>query len=137
MGFLVSIGPLNITALNCGCYLLIGYIGIKIYKTKRAAVICFCSSLFGGIANVLSPGNFIRHDQIAGAIGGHYAILGALKMAVYLGWSRMQYLLFYTPFILVLVTFFIIAFKWINYSERFKYVHPFRLLYIIFGGHIG
>ena len=131
LGFLVSGGALNVTALNCIIYLTVGILGVVIYKKRKISFICFFSAFIGGIINAISPGNFVRHESISSA----YPIFGSLKSAAFLMWSRLQYLLFETPFILLLVIFFILISKHINYDKK-KYrliVSPiFVLVMVIF-----
>ncbi len=130
IGFLVSGDSLCLTAMNCGIYLLIGFWAIYVYKKKGVAIICFCSALLSGVINLISPGNFIRHDSVT----SEYPIGGALKSAAYLTWSRLQYLFFYTPFIILLIVFFIIAFKYFSYRYDLKGYQLIIALGIIFLG---
>lgn len=111
-GFLVSGGCLNLTAMNCGIYLLIGIWAVYTNNKKGIAIVCFSSALLGGVINLISPGNYIRHELVT----NEYPIGGALKAAAFLTWSRFQYLFFYTPFIILLVVFFIIAYKFFSYQ---------------------
>lgn len=131
IGFLMSGGALNVTALNCGMYLVVGIIGFWIYKQRRTAVICFVSALAGGIINAVAPGNFNRHDSMSNT----YSIGGAIKSAVFHTWSRTQYLLIYTPFILLVVVVFLLALKYINF-KRGKYLNPILILGAVFLGVI-
>lgn len=130
IGFLVSGGSLNLTAMNCGIYLLIGAWAIYAYNKKKTAIICFSSALLGGVINLVSPGNFIRHDSVT----TEYPIAGALKTAAFLTWSRLQYLLFYTPFIILLIVFFVIAYKFFSYHSELKGYQLIIALGIIFLG---
>lgn len=111
IGFLVSGGSLIVTAMNCGIYLLIGVWAVWTNNKKRIAAICFCSALLGGVINLVAPGNFIRHETVT----SEYLIGGALKTAAFLTWSRFQYLFFYTPFIILLIVFFIVAYKFFSF----------------------
>lgn len=130
IGFLASGGSLNITALNCGFYLIIGVIGFWGYNKKKTAVICFISALIGGVINALAPGNFIRHELATAS----YPIVASLKTSISLVISRMQTLLFYSPFILLLMVFLIFFLKNIPDSKCEYKIHPIIILAIIFGG---
>lgn len=130
IGFLVSGDSLNLTALNCGIYFLIGIWAVFVYKKKKTAIICFGSALLSGIINLIAPGNFIRHDLVT----NEYPIGGALKTAAFLTWSRFQYLFFYTPFIILLIVFFIIAFKFFYCHYDLKGYQLVIALGIIFLG---
>lgn len=116
IGFLVSGGSLIVTTVNCGIYLLIGTLGVYAYNKKKTVIICFGSALLGGLINLAAPGNFIRHETVT----NEYPIGGALKTAAFLTCSRFQYLLFYTPFIVLLIVFFLIAYKYFSYSYDMK-----------------
>lgn len=107
LGFLSSGGSLNITALNCGIYLLIAYVDIAFHK-KKTTVICFASALAGGVINVAAPGNFARHGVDS------YPVFGALRLAVYYGKEELQEILFYSPFILLLCIFLVFMLKVIH-----------------------
>lgn len=127
IGFLMSGGALNITALNCIIYLAVGIVGFTIYNKRKISVICFCSALAGGIINAASPGNFIRHDTIS----GEYLIGAALKTAALNVWSRAQYLMFETPLILLLVALFILVLGYIDKGER---IEKRKLNPVVFSG---
>lgn len=130
IGFMASGASLNVTALNCGLYLIIGIIGFRKYNKKKISIICFSSALAGGIINAVAPGNFIRHDITTTS----YSIMGSLKSALILGISRVQMLLVYSPFVLLLVLFFIFSLKNINYSGKEWKIHPFIILLVVFVG---
>ncbi len=132
IGFLASGGSLNITALNCGLYLLIGFIGYRVYNRKGKAIICFASALLGGIINVTAPGNFARHSMMQ----LQYDILGAAKAAAYEVWSRLQYLFFESPFILTLVVFFLAILMFGGNYDKVGKIHPILLLFIVLCGII-
>lgn len=131
IGFFISGGALNVTALNCVLYLAVGTAGFIVYNKRKISIICFCSALTGGLINVASPGNYIRHD----AISGSYSIGEALKTAAFLGWSRIQYLMFETPFVLLLVVFFILMLRHNENSKREKrkyLINPVWLVCVVF-----
>lgn len=130
IGFLASGASLNVTALNCGLYLLIGIIGLWAYNKKKVSIICFSSALAGGIINAAAPGNFIRHDITTTS----YSIVGSLEAAAMLGISRVQTLLTYSPFVLLLIIFFLFSLKNINNAERRCKLHPSIILLITFAG---
>ena len=102
LGFLASGGALNVTALNCGMYLLAAYFGCKVYQKRKIAIICFASALAGGIINAVAPGNFIRHGTDV-----YPSFFKTLSLANYHVKQEIQELLFYSPFILVLCIFFV------------------------------
>lgn len=130
IGFLVSGGPLNVTALNCGLFLIVGIMGYFIYKKIRTPIICFGSALAGGLINAAAPGNFIRHEQIDMS----YGIVSSLKDAMGEGVSRVIALLTSTPFVLLLVIFFIFSLKNINQAKKEWKIHPIIILLLIFVG---
>lgn len=111
LGFLVSGGSLNVTALNCGIYLLIAYVGGWVYRKKMTAIICFASALAGGIINVIAPGNYLRHSTDS------YPVLSALSLANYHEMQQLQKLLFGSPFIMLLCIFFILCLKSIHHPR--------------------
>ena len=116
IGFFMSGGALNITALNCLLYLVVGAIGFIKYNKKKTAFICFFSALAGGLINAAAPGNFIRHESVSSS----YPIGSALKADVFQLWSRWQFLMFETPFILLLLIFFLLIFSYTSNGEREK-----------------
>lgn len=111
LGFLASGGSLNVTALNCGMYLLMAYLGGKMHQKRKIPAICFMSALTGGIINAVAPGNFIRHGT------DNYPVFRALRVAGYHVKQELQELLFHSPLILLLCIFFIIMLK-MKYDPR-------------------
>lgn len=114
LGFLTSGGSLNITALNCGMYLIMAYLGCRIYQKRRISVICFVSALAGGIINAVAPGNFIRHGT------DNYSVFRALSAANYHVKQEIQELMFHSPFILLLCIFFVLMLKMIHNPKPMK-----------------
>ncbi len=101
IGFLGSGSSLNITSLVCSFYLLMGLYGYFVLKKKKIAIIGFCSALSGGIINLLSPGNYTRHDMVTNS----YSILDAIEFSVEVVFGRVYELMTSTvlPFLLVAV----------------------------------
>ncbi|RKJ46728.1 hypothetical protein D7X98_00010 [bacterium 1XD8-76] len=114
VGFLASGGSLNLTALNCGMYLLVAYFGYKAYQKKKISTICFVSALAGAIINAVAPGNFIRHGVDS------YPVFRALYVANYHVKQEMQELMFHSPFILLLCIFFVLMLKTIHNPRNIK-----------------
>lgn len=117
LGFLASGGSLNVTALNCGMYLLIALVGAYIYQKKKIAFICFFSALAGAVVNALAPGNFIRHGTDS------YPILSAISTANYYGKQQIQELVLDSPFVLLLCVFFVLMLKIIHNPRPIKGWH--------------
>lgn len=130
IGFFVSGASLNVTALNCGIYLILGFLGFKIYNKKKIPIICFGSALLGGLINLAAPGNFIRHESVTDV----YPIGGAAKAAALLTWTKFQQLFFYTPFIVLLLMFFVLAIKCFPKWNQIKGWHLILALGVIFLG---
>lgn len=131
IGFLVSGAALNVTALNCILYLTIGCWGVKMYSSKKASTVCFCSALAGGLVNVLAPGNYIRHESITNT----YPVGDALKSSVLFMISRLQYLLTYTPFVILLIIFFFIIYN-VSSGNRKAITNPVIILFAVCVGVI-
>ncbi len=125
LGFLASGGSLNITALNCGLYLLIAFVAVHTYQKKKFVFICFFSALTGAAVNVLAPGNYIRHGVDS------YPVFSALSEANYYVRQQIQELMFYSPFVLLLCIFFVLMLKNIHNPRRIKGWHL-----VAFGGVI-
>lgn len=125
LGFLASGGSLNITALNCGMYLLIAFTAVYMYQKKRMALICFFSALAGAGVNVLAPGNYIRHGTDS------YPVFSALSTAIYYGKQQIQELMFYSPFVLLLCVFLVLMLKVVHNPRPIKGWHL-----VAFGGVI-
>lgn len=117
LGFLASGGSLNITALNCGMYLLIAFATIYVYHKKKIAFICFFSTLTGAVVNVIAPGNYIRHGT------NSYPIFSALSTAAYYGKRQIQKLMFGSPYVLLLCIFFVLMIKIIHNPRPIKEKH--------------
>ena len=115
LGFLASGGCLNVTALNCGMYLLAAYLGCRVYQKRKIAIVCFASALAGGIINAVAPGNFIRHGTDV-----YPSIFRTLSLANYHVKQEIQELLFYSPFILLLCIFFVFMLKIIRDPRSIK-----------------
>lgn len=119
-GFLGSGGSLNVAALNCFLYLLLAIYVWTIKDNRRISCICFSSALFGGIVNLISPGNYLRHDQVAAGYNIGSALFDSAKLVV----SRL-YVLFTTSilpwiFALLLLYFLIVPNK-VSVPEK---LHP-------------
>lgn len=132
LGFLASGDALNVTALNCGIYLLISYIGFSVYKKRKIPLICFGSALTGGIINAVAPGNFIRQGHNINP----YPIMEAINVANYHGKQQIKELLFYSPFIILLFVFFIIMLKIIRNTRSLRIWHLIIFAGIIIAGII-
>lgn len=101
LGFLVSGSSLNITAMICIFYLLIAIVGVLELEKKKISIVCFGMTLLGGILNLLSPGNYTRHDYVS----SDYDITEAILYAVDVVFSRVYMVMTSSilPFILVLL----------------------------------
>lgn len=130
LGFLASGGSLNITALNCGMYLIVAFAAVYMFQKKKIAFICFFSALAGAVVNVLAPGNYIRHGA------GPYSVLEALSTASYYGKQQIQELVLYSPFVLLLCIFFVLMLKMIHNPRAIKGWHLVAFGWIIVAGII-
>lgn len=126
LGFLASGGSLNLVALNCGLYLIVGFLGIMIYRKKKISLICFFGALLGAIINVIAPGNYIRHGE-----NTPYSVIGALKEAIYIAETKVQELLLYSPFIMLLCIFFILMLKYIRIQRTIKGIYLVAGIFLI------
>lgn len=132
IGFLSSGASLNITALNCFGYLVVAIYGFFALKEKKYCLICFGSVFMGAILNVVSPGNYIRHDSVVESydvttaiftsfeVSGNRLywqltstllpyILAFLFIYVLVKGKKIQVMQWLNPILLVLVTFFSLA----------------------------
>lgn len=123
-GFLVSGSSLNVTALNCGIYLLISVAGIYVYSQKKNAIIPFVCAFAGGVINTLSPGNFSRHDSVASA---DYTLIQSVKDTIVVVGRKFTDLFFRTPFLVIaiIVLIFILSKVKFEYDKKIKFTHPF------------
>ncbi len=72
-------GALQITTLTCGILLGIILFDLKNIKRHLHTVVAFLVALVGGLANVLAPGYYIRHDKSNGEFQVMEAILFSIK----------------------------------------------------------
>lgn len=123
IGFLASGSSLNVTALNCFIYLLIGLYGFIVLKAKKCSVICFGSALAGAIINVLSPGNYARHDSVS----SNYEIISSVYMSLKMVFMRFYEMFTNTlfPFVLLLLFVYILMFP--QKGKIIKHIHPIFL----------
>lgn len=120
LGVLSSGSSLNVVALNCFLYLVIGIYGWLTKKARVESITGFIFPLISGLVNLASPGNFMRHE----AFSSDYDIAGALINSTLLVLSRL-YKLFSNsllPWILV----FLFVYIWL-YTDKVKIsmnLHP-------------
>lgn len=62
LAFLLGGSPLNVAALVCGLVFIIGILEWIVFGRKFEFIISFSMAIVGSLVNVLSPGNYIRHD---------------------------------------------------------------------------
>ena len=129
LGFLASGGSLNLTALNCGLYFIVGILGLTVYQKKKISIICFLSALTGAVINVMAPGNYIRHGEST-----PYPVIEALKTAIYIPETRVQELAKSSPFILLLCIFCILMIKYGHTQRNIKGMHLAAGLFLIAAG---
>lgn len=128
-GFMVSGGALNIAALNCGLFLLIGVGGVMRGK-KKTSIICFASALCGALVNASAPGNFVRHENI----NPDYPVIMALKDAANQGLERFQDIFLRTPFCVLLVILLVISIKYIKDETGYQYPFPLGVMLVLLSG---
>lgn len=117
LGFLVSGSSLNITAMICIFYLLIAGVGIFVLNKKRTSIVCFMVTLLGGILNLLSPGNYTRHDSVSDS----YNVTDAILYAIDVVFSRVYKVITSSilPFILIFLFlyFLCVPLKKVTYKK--------------------
>ena len=129
LGFLSGGAVLNVAAFGCIAYIMVAYWGI-IVKKKIKASVCMCiPMLFGGIVNVIAPGNFVRkgmpltgEEIVSTAVGTYHYILSRVKL----------FLLQYPLFAVVLVSLIIILFLWKPKRLCYKFYVPVLFTFMMF-----
>lgn len=126
LGFLASGSALNVAALNCGIYFILAVLGICFWKNKVNSIVMTAGAWLGGLVNVLAPGNYVRRNTYAEELH----IIYALKLSVFKLWERGQYLIFHTPFILILLILLVIALLCV--PQKCKFAFPYPALVVFF-----
>lgn len=129
LGFLAGGAVLNIAAFGCIAYIMAAYWGITVKKKIKASV-CMCIPvLFGGIVNVVAPGNFVRRgkpltgEEILSTVTGTYHyVLSRVKM----------FLLQYPLFAAVLIALIVILFLWKPQKLSYKFYVPLLFTFMMF-----
>lgn len=133
LGFLTSGGTLNVAALNCGIFLVIGLLYCAGGGQKRKWIfLCFASALSGAILNVLAPGNYVRN----GGITSGSSIITALVMAIDQSVDRLRFVFFSTPFAVILIILFVCLLIFLRGDINYKYPMPAGLAVIMLSGII-
>ncbi len=130
LGFLVSGNSLNLAALNCFIYLLIGAYGFFILKLKKPSLICFGVTFAGAFLNLAAPGNYARR----GVVSSEYNIFRAVSLSVEFVVNRL-YGMFTNksllPFILAALFCYILVRK--EKVRIIKWLHPLVLGAVLLG----
>lgn len=120
LGVLSSSSSLNVVALNCFLYLVIGIYGWLIKKAHVESITGFIFPLISGLVNLASPGNFMRHE----AVSSDYDIAGALVNSTLLVLSRLYKL--FSASLLPWILVFLFVYIWL-YTDRINIsinLHP-------------
>ena len=129
LGLLAGGAVLNVAAFGCITYVMVAYWGIIVKKKARVSV-CMCiPMLFGGIINVIAPGNFVRkgtpltgEEIFSTAVGTYHYILSRVKL----------FLLQYPLFAVVLISLIIILFLWKPKRLCYKFYVPVLFTFMMF-----
>lgn len=129
LGFFVSGSSLNITAMICIFYLLMAAVGILELGKKKISIVCFSTTLLGGILNLLSPGNYTRHDSVSES----YNITEAILYAIDVVFNRVYKVMTSSilPFILILLFLYFLCAP--LKRETYKKISIIWMLIIAFG----
>ena len=129
--FLVSGSSLNVTALNCGVFFVLGLYTFKEYNEKKYNVIVFMFAMIGAIINVLSPGNFTRRGKAV----DNFEIFEALKGTFVVSLESVIDRLIKSPFLLCSILLLLIFLFYADYgNSNMKCRHPFLMLPVILLG---
>ncbi len=131
--FLISGSSLNISALNCGLTFIACVYAFIRFREKRGNVFVFASGLVGALINVLSPGNYVRHD----AETSNYDIFQSLYDTFVASFGSIELRISKTPFMIILIILLIVILMHSDDKSReLKYKHPFLSILMIFAGVI-
>ena len=75
---------LNIAVSMCGILFLFGLYMIRYHRKVRESVTVFVTACVGTLVNVISPGNFVRHESYATGHELADAVVHTIKYAAYL-----------------------------------------------------
>lgn len=123
MGILLGGGAINLATLGCGMYLFTTIYGLcqKEIKDKAKLIIPLASSIIGTLVNVFAPGNFARwgDEKETKILLICFASFGNVV-------TRLWYFITNTPFIVLILFMFIIAYKYTqyNFEGKLTYRHP-------------
>ena len=131
MAFFVSGVSLNVAALNCGIFFLAAAYGVLCCKKKKEGITVFVSALAGGIINLVSPGNYARHEMVTDG----YNVSGAVKNTIAVTGRLLFNKLVSSPFLMIAVLAFVITFAAVDTKNlKMKFSHPFIALFIVAAG---
>ncbi len=130
--FTVSGGVLNMVIANCGILFLFGVYMYMFCNRRKEVLTVFISSLVGAVINLVSPGNFIRHDGMSQG----YDLVGAVKHTVMYAGYLLEDKISHSLFILIAIVVFIILYNRVDVSalpyadeaDPKRYAHPVLLL---------
>lgn len=122
LAFLASGSSLNVAALNCGLFFLIGAYALLCLGKKKEPIVAFSCALGGAIINVVAPGNYARHSAYSAENNVLKAISIATKHTVHGMKERVQY----SPYLAILLFMLVLCLVYIDFSGRDeKYLNPF------------
>lgn len=128
LGFLSGGAVLNIAAFGCIVYVMTAYWGIVVkQKVKKSICMCF-PMLFGGILNVVAPGNFVRK----GGIEKEEIWLTVVGTVEY-SWERLKmFFLRYPLFVAVFIALIVILLCWQPPQLKYKFYVPILFTLLMF-----
>ena len=131
LGFLVSGSSLNLAALNCGLVFLASAYMAVFLKRTTAGAFYFLLSLVGAIINVLSPGNYIRHDSV----NPNYNILWSVRDAVECTVRMVKGRILGFPLIALCLIVLVICLGYVDYSRiELSFRFPICAAFVVFIG---
>ena len=131
LGFLISGSSLNLAALNCGLIFIVSAYMAMFLRRKTAGAFYFLLSLAGAIINVLSPGNYIRHDSV----NPNYNILWSVRDAVVCTARMVKGRIQDFPLIALSLIILVICLEFVDFSRiELSFHFPVCAAFVVFIG---
>lgn len=131
LGFLISGSSLNLAALNCGLIFIVSAYMAMFLRRKTAGAFYFLLSLAGAIINVLSPGNYIRHDSV----NPNYNVLMSLRDTGYCTVRMLKGRILGFPMIALCLIVLVICLEYVDFSKiELSFRFPVCAAFVVFIG---
>lgn len=131
LGFLISGSSLNQTALNCGLIFIASAYMAVFLNRKTAGAFYFLSSLAGAIINVLSPGNYLRHD----AVNPNYNIQLSVNHTVDCTVRMLKGRILGFPLIAFCLIIIVVCLEYVDFSNiKLSFRFPICAAFVVFIG---